>query len=465
MQQHKISLDIATKAKDNYTIYTNIMSIGRLFYDIDAFKKAMVYYQKGHDLAKEIKDDYLYSDALANLGNIHLKIKNYEQAITYYQKSIMVNDSLQNKYSIVTNNLGIAHAKKGLYLYTEANNYNQKAYNMAKSLGFQEELANSAALGAIIALELENYPVAIQKSKEVLALQTQISQLDLLDIYKVLSKAYEAKGNYVEALKYHQLLKIEADSFFDSEKVETFAALEARFQNEKITIENQHLKDTQTQNKTIIQQRTWLAIATGISLIMLAIIAWILAQRNKQKQLINRLLKKEVKSKNARLKQTHIQLENVNQNAKSLEKLVVEKDSKLATKVAELTKFNKQIEKIEQDISALMQKASAGDKKTLYQLKRKLQSIQLIDSNYLKEFNLSLKNYDPIFFQKLVQQYPNLTQNELNHCAFIRLNMTMKEVADLMNITEDSVKKARYRLKKKIGLTIKVDLKKHLLTM
>jgi len=197
---------------------------------------------------------------------------------------------------------------------------------------------------------------------------------------------------------------------------------------------------------------------------MLAVIIWILAQKNNQKQLINQLLQKEVKHKNAKLEQTHVQLENSNQNTKSLEKLVEEKDYYLVTKTAALNKYNKQIEALEEDVTALIQKKSFNSQ-PLYQLKRKLKVIHHSENNYLNEFNLALKNHDPVFFQKLILQHPNLTQNELNHCAFIRLNMTMKEVGGLMNITENSVKKARYRLKKKIGLTLKVDLKKYLISM
>jgi len=184
LQQHKISLKIATEIKNNHSIYSNTMSLGRLFFDIGAYEKTAVYYQQGHDLAKKINNDYLFSIALTNMGQLHLKTRNFEKAITYFESSMSANDSLNNKSGIISNNLGIAMAKTEQQLFSEAYRYTQSAYIMAKALGFKAQLANSTSLFARIALELKDYPTAIQKSKEVLTLQSDISQLELVAAYK-----------------------------------------------------------------------------------------------------------------------------------------------------------------------------------------------------------------------------------------------------------------------------------------
>jgi len=56
------------------------------------------------------------------------------------------------------------------------------------------------------------------------------------------------------------------------------------------------------------------------------------------------------------------------------------------------------------------------------------------------------------FYKKLNEQFPNLTPNDLRLCAFLRLNMTSKEIAELTFQSPESLKTARYRLRKKIGL-------------
>jgi DNA-binding CsgD family transcriptional regulator len=56
------------------------------------------------------------------------------------------------------------------------------------------------------------------------------------------------------------------------------------------------------------------------------------------------------------------------------------------------------------------------------------------------------------FYEKLLKAYPDLSQNELKLCAFLRLNMSTKDIAELTGQQLPSIDKARYRLRKKLGL-------------
>lgn len=62
------------------------------------------------------------------------------------------------------------------------------------------------------------------------------------------------------------------------------------------------------------------------------------------------------------------------------------------------------------------------------------------------------------FFDRLVLRYPDLTTNELKICAYIKLNLTSKEIAVLMNISPTSVEMARHRLRKKLDLPSETNL-------
>lgn len=62
------------------------------------------------------------------------------------------------------------------------------------------------------------------------------------------------------------------------------------------------------------------------------------------------------------------------------------------------------------------------------------------------------------FFKKLLQKYPDLTQNELKICAFIRLNMITKEIADITFQSTRSIEVARYRLRQKLNLNTNDNL-------
>ena len=84
-------------------------------------------------------------------------------------------------------------------------------------------------------------------------------------------------------------------------------------------------------------------------------------------------------------------------------------------------------------------------------------AIKLIDSNLndTKDwsfFEQAFNNVDKYFLEKLKTSHPDLTPNDLRFCAYLRLNLTSKEIASLLNISIKSVETKRYRLRKKLSL-------------
>jgi hypothetical protein len=81
--------------------------------------------------------------------------------------------------------------------------------------------------------------------------------------------------------------------------------------------------------------------------------------------------------------------------------------------------------------------------------------------NYKNDFQRFKTYFDGIhgnFLARLKKNYPALTQNELRHCAFIKLKLSTKDIAILTNVQDTSVQRSRVRLKKKLRLTMKQDL-------
>lgn len=83
------------------------------------------------------------------------------------------------------------------------------------------------------------------------------------------------------------------------------------------------------------------------------------------------------------------------------------------------------------------------------------------NSNW-SEFEFLFNNVHPSFYEKLNQQFPNLTVTERKLCAFLRLNMNSKELMKITFQSEDAVKKLRLRLRKKLGIKREVNLNTYL---
>jgi DNA-binding CsgD family transcriptional regulator len=80
-------------------------------------------------------------------------------------------------------------------------------------------------------------------------------------------------------------------------------------------------------------------------------------------------------------------------------------------------------------------------------------------------FKVHFESVHPQFFTILSQINANLTHLELRQCAYIKINLSPKQVSNLLNITPDSVKKARLRIKKKLNLSTEDSLTKFIATI
>jgi hypothetical protein len=81
----------------------------------------------------------------------------------------------------------------------------------------------------------------------------------------------------------------------------------------------------------------------------------------------------------------------------------------------------------------------------------------------LQVINESIEQVNAEFNKKLITMYPDLTKSELELCGYFKLNMSNKEIGILKGISQESVKKGRYRLRKKLGLEPADDIYKALL--
>ena len=75
-----------------------------------------------------------------------------------------------------------------------------------------------------------------------------------------------------------------------------------------------------------------------------------------------------------------------------------------------------------------------------------------------EKFKLHFDKIHPQFFEKLLQISADLTNENLRMCAYIKMGISQKSIAQMLNITHDSVFKSRNRLKKKLNLTEKNNL-------
>jgi DNA-binding CsgD family transcriptional regulator len=139
------------------------------------------------------------------------------------------------------------------------------------------------------------------------------------------------------------------------------------------------------------------------------------------------------------------------QNEKLESELTV-KSKELAASTISLIKKNELLATIKEELMA--QKRTLG---AVYPNKYYDKLIRILNENLSSEDDWAIfqTNFDRIhenFFRNLHTSFPELTSNDLRFCAYLRLNLTSKDIAHLMNISLKGVELARYRIRKKIGI-------------
>jgi ligand-binding sensor domain-containing protein/DNA-binding CsgD family transcriptional regulator len=157
-----------------------------------------------------------------------------------------------------------------------------------------------------------------------------------------------------------------------------------------------------------------------------------------------------IKRREAASKRKILQLQN--------EKLATEveaKNSKLMFSSVQMAHKNEILTEVKKDLINL-QKTPENN---LRPLVRKLDR-ELKNEDYWEEFNLYFNEVDQRFIDKILEKYPELTKNDLRLCSLLRMNLSTKEIASLLNISTRAVEQSRYRLKKRLNLDKEEDLSK-----
>src|SRR5690349_6908116 len=110
------------------------------------------------------------------------------------------------------------------------------------------------------------------------------------------------------------------------------------------------------------------------------------------------------------------------------------------------------LSKLKEDLSHYNEMPAA--EKTGKEFQKIIRAIdkELDQNEEWEQFAVHFDNVHANYLKKLKEQYPDLTVSDLKLAAYLRLNLSSKEIAQLLNISIRGVETSRYRLRKKLGL-------------
>jgi hypothetical protein len=174
---------------------------------------------------------------------------------------------------------------------------------------------------------------------------------------------------------------------------------------------------------------------------------------------------KEIHDINRTLQQQHEEITAQNEEitaqndelSKQREELASQNEALLESKKQQLEIYSQTLIEKSDLISHLsgeiesLRKNHASDREQVKNFSKVLNATILTDEDWEK-FKKTFEEVYPNFFASLRYRFPDITASELRLAGLIKLNLSLKEAANTLGISSESVKKSRYRLKKKIAL-------------
>lgn len=473
------AVEIAGKTENNSTLSFALLNIGNVYFTQGLFELALKQYYQYLEIQKAEGNKKGIASALINIGAVSLNLNNFEKARDNFEEALKTFEELSlksgnSKYSheIITsyNNLGIAC--QNLKEQKESEEYYRRGISLArKTIGQPTLLANLLNNLGSLYLDQKKMPEAYIAINEALKIRLLIPDKNgqgqsyrtlamyyiglgnrtkaLEYLYKGLDLArsvgnislqsflieklfteYDKTGNSDSALKYHIILKALNDTMNNEETQRELTRIELTSQfNEK-----ENLRKIEQKRKEV----QYLAIGVSM-LLLLAIISllFLLSQ--------NRLKRLRLEKDNANLASENLELEKA-----VLKQELDLRNKELTTNVMYLVQKNEYITDIAERVISIKKNLSDTNSNVIDKLISDLQSNS--DDKVWKEFEIRFQEVHQDFYSRLNARFPDLTPNEKKLAAFLRLNMTTKDISAITFQSPDSIKIARSRLRKKLGL-------------
>ncbi len=433
------ALKIREKLQDSFEIAKSYHSIAMIFRYQKEYDKSKNYFLKSIAIQKRHVDSTQLARTYNMLGVIYYYTKHNDSAMHYYELSKNYSRTLFEKTKPNDNIAAIYYTtgnyEKAIEIYKE----NLAIYNSSKNYNF---VTNNLMHLAKIHSDLGKHQEAIAYVDEALECAKKYGSTSKLPlIFQLRSHVHEVMGDYRYALQDFRTHKFYYDSIFNVRNAKKITALELnhQFQKEKLA---DSLKFANERNelklKNEAQQATNRLYITLLLLVSAGIITLLIFVNNRRKLNRERFKKEQLEKEllDEKLKHTTYQAK----------QLVADNKMRLQFKQEFLSKLKK-----------VKQHADAVDVSDFQSLIADLNAQITTESKY-DFIGDNIEQIDKEFNEKLRNLYPDLTKSEREICALMRMNLSLKEIMVIRNVTMGSIKASRHRIRKKLGLDREQEL-------
>lgn len=461
---YKLSLNIRLKNNAGPKFLgPSYQNIGGIYFKNKDYQEASEYFNKAFEMYEKTGDTSKMASVVNNMGLIQNKLGDTTAAIEKYNQAFLLQKIINNTCGQIKalNNLS------SLYLNL---NHPEKAYkkillsiDLNKNSKYKSDLCSSYQNLGNYYLQIGNYSMAIEYLKMSLGIAKKIGKRNHIEqLYLSLSEAYEKSGNFKLSLEFHKRYKQVYDSIFNDESQKNYEKLYVQLETEQKQrhiekLENEKEKQT-LENEILRYGRRITIVILLIIIISVFLLIWIIFIKRKKDKQIHRQKELFLKKKK---ELAQLELEKSKIKEVNLQQSVVYKSKQLSTHALHMMQKNKMLQEIQIFLKEISKSTDSKLSQDFTRINKLINQSLKADKDW-DVFKLYFEEINKDFYTKLKNINSELTINDHRLCALIKLNMSSKEMASVLNVAPNSIKSSRYRLKKKIGLDIEANLEEYI---
>ncbi len=410
--------------------------IGAIFQALNENNEALLYFRQAEELFTQINCKNCITKNKINISNNLYMLGDKQNALNILLE-------LERNPIVRKDTLYYINVLISIFQVSDQKNSQtpRLAHNLVRKLKYQPLYSLSElTLGTLMANQNQNDSalyylrtalVSASKNKDVYHTRT-ILQL-LSDVHQKLNNTDSAYHYLVLANKYQ-------DSLLNHSKVLEMNRMEIHqiTQHYETSLQKAEKEASYQKNITVI-----IIIALLFVFGLICYILWL----SRRKAIISKELK-DTENKKLQLESERQQIE------------IDSKNRELSSNTLIIAQNNAKLKELYDKIETLEQRGKLADEVS-EEFKNDLKS-QLADTDDWQFFMIQFEQVYPNFMTRLKKAHPNLSETELRLCAYIRIGMSAKEIAQILSVQHETVNTTRYRIRKKIGLATGKSLEDHL---
>lgn len=435
-------------------------SLGTTYYFARQPKKALEEQQQAMMIYKELNDSKGIALTLTRIGHLREKAKQPEEALKLHLRALSYCHKRKDAtiYAEIYENIGSVYEDKEAF--SEALKYYRLAYALNKSQkGGQARITALNNIGDCYR-KMGDFDQSVQLTEQALSeARKSDNRYEERSALRDLSKLYDLKHEFQLSKTYLDSAYQITEMIYSDEGAQQVALLSSFYELEQKDRKIELLDKTKRNAKLT----GWIYLQTALIVcLLLFVIIWRLRVRLKTER---KNLKTQEVVLETQQKLMQVELDNVwlresklssdLQNQYLLERELQQelqlRSQSLSSHTLQLIEKNGLLESLQQSLLKAIKAEGAEKNKQLREVSRQIDFSFHRDRDW-SNFEHFFAQVHSSFYDKLKTHLPDISRTEQRLCALIKLKLESKEIAIILGITVDSLRIARYRLKKRLQL-------------